>query len=515
MLAAGPALADAPGAPLRLYLRARASGAGAAYAEALAADPASALVAVRAYRAGLRSGDIALAERAAAVLDRAGVAPPDAALLPLARAAAAGDAAAVERALPRLARTPLAMLVPSLRGWIARARGRDATAAAIGADGVARRLDSENRVLLLAAGGRAPEALAALRALSSAAVPLDLRVAAAQLLAGQGRPAEARAAMARSDAVVDRLTTPAGGAVPSLGFGLSRLLTRVAADLGSDGPSPLEVAMGRAALVAEPANMRARLVLADALARDGAEDEALAVLDAVPLADPFAPAAAAARVTVLSADGRTDEALSAARRLADADGAGAADWQRLAQLRAATGQWGDAAALYRRVAASGEGRDDWTAWMQYGEALERAGRWAQAREALERAVALAPDEPLALNFLGYATAEHGEDMGRARRLLERAARLRPDDTSIADSLGWVYHLGGETARGLPLIERAAADQPASAEIAEHLGDAYWAVGRRFEARYAWAAAATVADTGAAARLRAKAAAGPDGPSARR
>ena len=72
---------------LAQYLKARAAdadghvaAAAASYAAALAADPANPVVAVRAYRAALEAGDYALADRAAAVLREAGVAPADSAL---------------------------------------------------------------------------------------------------------------------------------------------------------------------------------------------------------------------------------------------------------------------------------------------------------------------------------------------------------------------------------------------------------------------------------------------------
>ena len=48
-----------------------------------------------------------------------------------------------------------------------------------------------------------------------------------------------------------------------------------------------------------------------------------------------------------------------------------------------------------------------------------------------------------------------------------------------------------------------------AEISEHLGDAYWAAGRRIDARYAWRAALVQADEGEAKRLTAKIDFGPD------
>ena len=137
-------------------------------------------------------------------------------------------------------------------------------------------------------------------------------------------------------------------------------------------------------------------------------------------------------------------------------------------------------------------------WLQYGGALDRAGRWPEARAALERAVALGPDQPLALNYLGYARIEHREAIPQSEAMLEHAARLKPDDASITDSLAWAYVQHGQLARALPMLEQAAEGEPTNETIAEHLGDAYWAAGRRFEARYAWRAAAT-ASAGARSR----------------
>jgi hypothetical protein len=53
---------------------------------------------------------------------------------------------------------------------------------------------------------------------------------------------------------------------------------------------------------------------------------------------------------------------------------------------------------------------------------------------------------------------------------------------------------------LPLLEQAVQAEPGDVTINEHLGDAYWHAGRRYEARYAWRAAAVHADGGDATRL---------------
>jgi tetratricopeptide (TPR) repeat protein len=509
LLTPTPALADTT--QLAPYLRARIATergdparAAADYARALAISP-DIPVAIRAYREALAAGDLSLAEKAIAILDRAGVAPEDATLLAIARAARAGDAAALEAGTAKLARTRLVILAPVLRAWAARATGTDpfAALAAAGTEPVGRRLATEARASFFIAAGREAEALTLIRSLGGVNAALDLRIDAAQLLA---KPNLARALFAADQAAMaDALAR--NGAKPTLGFGVSRLFARVAADLaGGDDPNTLSVTLTRAALVAEPGNDRARLLLASALGKAGATDHALAALGEVRPDGPFAQVASVARVTTLTRAGRRPEALSDAGRAAERAGAGRDEWQIYADLLADSGRVAEAVPFYQRIAA-GEGAAEWLVWMQLGGALEQAGRWTEARTALARAVKLAPDEPVALNYLAYARLTRGEAKRDQLRLLERAHRLAPDNAGITDSLGWAYHLTGDTPRALPMLESAAEAEPTNAEIADHLGDAYWTLGRRFEARHAWTAAALVAEAGEKARIEGKVANG--------
>jgi len=474
---------------LGAYLRARAAiaeprVAAREYAVALSSssDP---VVAIRAYRTALLVGNRPLAERAAAILRAADAAPADAALVPLAAAARAADPTAAGRAAAALAGTPLDILSPAIAAWLGFAVDR--TVAKVGAaDPVARRLQAEARALLLIADGQTDEGLAAVTA-TGVPAPIDLRIAAASLLFAQGRDPAARGLLAGDDPVLARLRSGAP-AQATLGFGIARLFARVAGDLSGEDTVPLRIALTRAALIADPELDRARLLLAAALADVGEPDLALIELGLVSLSGAWGPAASDARATVLEGAGRTAEALALAE--VQAGPGGPAAWERYAALLVRNGRAADAVPWYRRLVEGPDARD-WTSWMSLGNALDAAGRWPEARAALDRAVALAPDQPLASNNAGYARLEHGEQRDGAR-LIKRASRLAPDDASIADSLGWAYHLGGDSARALPLIERAARAQPANAEISDHLGDVYWRLGRRYEARYAWAAARLLA-----------------------
>ena len=514
LFAATPALAEADPGDLAAYLKARAADAdgdaGAAvtsYAAALDAAPNNAVIALRAYRAALDAGDTVLVDRSLAVLTKAGAAPTDSAITALAAAVRAGDMRAADAAIDRLDGTPIAFLAPVLRAWQAYDRGdKDAVARLnTGGNAIGRRYYAENRALLLIATGQTQDGVAATQALLAPDQgSFDFRIAAAQLLAAKGKGDEAKALLAGDDPVLaafrDRLDDDAK---PDLAFGATHLFDRLASDLSHDDPSPLTVVLTRAALRIDPHDDRARLLLAQTLEQRDETKLSLATLDGVDPKGPFAEIARTARIAVLNDAGDDQQALAAAAQLNAGSGATAADAQRYGDALVALDRYAEAAKAYDEAIRRAGAAADWTLYLQKGGALEEAGEWPAARAALKKAVEMAPNEPLALNYLGYADLEHGGDVATAFKLLEKASALKPGDAAITDSLGWAYFQRGDVAKALPLFERAAQGQPADETINEHLGDAYWKSGRFFEARYAWRAAAVTAKDEDKTRLTTK------------
>ncbi len=129
--------------------------------------------------------------------------------------------------------------------------------------------------------------------------------------------------------------------------------------------------------------------------------------------------------------------------------------------------------------------------------------WDAVYPLMERAVALAPNDASVLNFAGYSAIERRKELNQSLKMIAKAAELEPTNSSIIDSLGWAYHLLGRHEEAVPLLEQAWRGQSGNAVIGEHLGDAYWIVGRRFEARNAWRAAGFLADADMTQRLDAK------------
>lgn len=521
MLAVPWASAHAESNPddLAAYVRARAADADGnavaatnGYAAALSTAPDNAVIALRAYRAAVTAGDFAVVTTARQLLERANLAPADAALLALAEAARARDGAGTRAAVDRIKAGPLDFLASAFRAWAAMDDPVAALAALDtgGTNPIERRYAQESRALLLIATGKIDQGTDLVRVLLGAdRASIDLRIAAAQLLAGRGQGDVAQALLAGPDRDLTAARQSLGaGRTATPAFGMSYVLGRLASDLSDGQSGRLLIVMVRTALRLDADNHRASLVLADVLASDVDTAAALKALDDIPPASPFRGLAEDKRIALLARGGDATAALAVAARIASAPGARAADVRRHADLLADRAQFDAAAIAYRRAIELDPGAADWVVYLQLGSALDRAGRWSKARPMLEKSVALAPDQPVALNYLGYGLLENGGDPATARKLLERASNLRPKDLSILDSLAWAYFQQGDVRRAVPLLELAAKGEPTNSTISEHLGDAYWQLGRRYEARYAWRAAAVVAEATDAERLAAKIANGP-------
>ena len=118
-------------------------------------------------------------------------------------------------------------------------------------------------------------------------------------------------------------------------------------------------------------------------------------------------------------------------------------------------------------------------------AFDRQDRWPQAKADLEQALALSPEEPFVLNYLGYSLVERHQDLRQARSLIQRALDGRPDDGSIRDSLGWVMLRENDVLGAIRTLEQAAEQIPEDPTVNYHLGSAYWAAGRKIEAEDQW------------------------------
>ncbi len=116
-------------------------------------------------------------------------------------------------------------------------------------------------------------------------------------------------------------------------------------------------------------------------------------------------------------------------------------------------------------------------WFEYGLYMDRIGRQEDAMKHMTRVLEIDPEDPYALNYVGYTWADAGIKLDQALDYISRAVAARPDDGFVRDSLGWVYYKRGEFKRAVKELVKALEMQPDDPTMNEHLGDAYVKTGQ--------------------------------------
>lgn len=428
-----------------------------------------------------------------------------------------------DRALPWLSSDgkngDLTFLAPLITAWDAAERGDQARALAalnqIPANSLLGPLRNEQQAYILLKFRKTADAEPfARRAIGSAgARETRVRLALADgfLAAGDRTRALAMIDGMTSDAAAARQQIlagkPTGEAVDTSAKALSTVLTAFGAELARLQRTAPPIGLVQVARYADPQNNSATALLGLLLDAQGRSDEALALLGAVPPGDPLISQIRDVQVRILTNNKRLDQAYAVAAAAANDRSAGLTDYSRLGDVLEAMDRHDQAADAFGRAIAVAKAQnlndELWSLLLLQANAFEEANRWPEAKAALQQALAIAPDQPLLLNFLGYAKLEHGEDVDAAEAMIRKASELAPDDASITDSLGWAMFKRGKIDEAIQTLQRAAEKDPDQAEIQEHLGDALYKSGRRFEARFAWHAALVTAEDKIADRVKAK------------
>ena len=179
---------------------------------------------------------------------------------------------------------------------------------------------------------------------------------------------------------------------------------------------------------------------------------------------------------LLAASGEPDEALQHLERYAAAQPRHTVDMALgQGEILIDDGQIDRALTLYDDVLAAypNESR------VEYARAflLEDMDRVDDALHQLRLVLARNPNDPNALNALGYTLADRTEQVDEAFELIERAYQLDSSSPAIIDSLGWVQFKRGNLDEAKALLEEAYAMFP-DGEIAAHLVEVMWEQGDR-------------------------------------
>ncbi len=117
-------------------------------------------------------------------------------------------------------------------------------------------------------------------------------------------------------------------------------------------------------------------------------------------------------------------------------------------------------------------------------AFEQLGDIDGAEIDLRKILDLKPNDPDAMNALGYTLADRTDRYQEALVLIEKALEQKPESAAILDSMGWVLLKLGRFEDAEPYFIKAW-EKSKDHEIAAHYGELLWLLGRQQEAREIW------------------------------
>jgi tetratricopeptide (TPR) repeat protein len=278
--------------------------------------------------------------------------------------------------------------------------------------------------------------------------------------------------------------------------GMAEVFFTFAAVLKSENAGDYYVLLySRVARYLRPDHLDALLLTADLLENLGQYQLAIEEYAAVSADDPTYHAAELGRADALRRSGKEEQAIEVLTQLARSHGDLAVVHSTLGDVLRAREDWAGAIAAYDR-ALERVPEDTQMRWVLYysrGIAYERSGDMAASEADFRAALAVNPEQPQVLNYLGYSLVEQHRNLDEALDMIERAVAASPDSGYIVDSLGWVFYRLGRYNEAVGQMERAVELLAVDPVVNDHLGDVYWAVGRHREAEFQWRRAISFVD----------------------
>jgi len=468
------------------------------YQAALAQDPNNGDIASHLFVLAIIDGKLDLAAKLTDPLLHANPQAPLINMMALVEAVKAGRLDDARAAADRLPRQDVYKITGSLmRAWLAPDKPAGAELALRELDAVRGfgELAALHRALILDQAGDRPAAEAAYRAALGEGPPVRVVQLVANFLEREGKTDEAVALYPKylgateaelgfppstGTAPAPLVTDIRGGMAEAL-FDLGNLMN------GADSPN-LALLNARLALELQPDFPEAKIVLAQAFEGVQRPDLARQIYATI---DPATTLGWTARLRIAALKQQADDGAGAR---ADLEALAAQHPDRpeplveLGNSYSADKQYAQAVQAYDQAFTRVPDPNTSSWWGLYyarGTAYERLSNWPKAESDLRKALALQPNEPAVLNYLGYAMVDRGDRLPEALKLIKGAVQQRPDDGFIVDSLGWAYFRLGDYKNAQTTLEHAVELKPADPEINAHLGDAYWQGGRHEEARLQW------------------------------
>ena len=100
-----------------------------------------------------------------------------------------------------------------------------------------------------------------------------------------------------------------------------------------------------------------------------------------------------------------------------------------------------------------------------------------AESELRKALAIDPEDPTILNYIGYMNADRGVKLNESLKQIQKAVDLDPQNYAFLDSLGWVYFKLGQYTQATLNLQKAVERSSTDPTVHDHLGQVYEKTGK--------------------------------------
>lgn len=318
---------------------------------------------------------------------------------------------------------------------------------------------------------------------------------------------------AGNDPIIDALQAKmtAGETLPyeiagSAKDGIAEVFFSIATAMSGEAEPGFTLVHARVAAYLRPDHSDAVLMVAGLLERQGQADLATEVYALIAPTDPAFYVAEIGRAEALGATGKREAAIEVLQGLARSNLGVVRVQLALGDALRQSEKFADAIKAYDAAIAllpTAEPRH-WPMFYSRAICKERQADWTGAEADFRKALALQPDQPQVLNYLGYSFLDRNENLDEALDMIKRAVAVEPESGYIVDSLAWALYRLERYEEAVAPMEKASLLEPVDPVVTDHLGDVYWAVGRKLEAEFQWQRAASFAPTEKdAARIKRK------------
>jgi tetratricopeptide (TPR) repeat protein len=161
-------------------------------------------------------------------------------------------------------------------------------------------------------------------------------------------------------------------------------------------------------------------------------------------------------------------------------------WMSLAQVYEKQKNYGEMAkAIDSAGALSKSDEEKETIFFMRGAMYERQKKFDQAENEFKQALKINPENPSALNYLGYMLADRNVRLPEALEMIKKAVAMEPNNAAFLDSLGWVYFRMSRYDEAAEQLRRSLERGSRDPTVHDHLGDVYNGMHKLKEAITLW------------------------------